>query len=133
MENCIFCKIIKKEIPSDIVYEDNNVVAFLDISPVNKGHTLVVPKEHYENLFDISENLLHNTINVVKKIGIALNKYSDGVNLGQNNGRASGQLVDHIHFHVIPRFNYDGLKHWPGKKYQEGESKKVAGEIKRLL
>ena len=69
----------------------------------------------------------------VKKIAIALSKYADGVNLGQNNKKAAGQLVDHIHFHLIPRFNNDGLKHWPGKKYLENESKKVAEEIKRLL
>ncbi|MEK6860850.1 MAG: HIT family protein [Nanoarchaeota archaeon] len=133
MTDCLFCKIIKREIPSDIVYEDDKVIAFLDIHPVNKGHTLVLPKQHYENLFDVPENILINTMKTVKKIAVALSKYSDGVNVGQNNRMAAGQLVDHIHFHLIPRFNEDGLKHWPGKKYQEGESKKVADEIKKLL
>lgn len=130
---CIFCKIIKKEIPSDIVYEDDKVIAFLDIHPVNKGHTLVLPKEHNENLFDIPERVLDATMRIVKKIATALNRYSDGVNLWQNNGKASGQLVDHIHFHIVPRFNGDGLRHWSGKKYQEGEAKRVAEEIKRLI
>ena len=133
MADCTFCKIINKEIPSDIVYEDKDTIAFLDINPVNKGHTLVLPKEHYENLFDVPEDILSNTMKIVKKIAVALSKYSDGVNLGQNNRRPAGQLVDHIHFHVIPRFSGDGLRHWPGKKYQEGESKKVAEEIKKLL
>ena len=133
MTDCLFCKIINREIPSDIVYEDDKVIAFLDIHPVNKGHTLVLPKQHYENLFDVPENILINTMKTVKKIAVALSKYSDGVNVGQNNRMAAGQLVDHIHFHLIPRFNEDGLKHWPGKKYQEGESKKVADEIKKLL
>ncbi len=133
MTDCLFCKIIRKEIPSEIVYEDKDTVAFLDLNPVNKGHTLVVPKVHFENILDVPENTLSSAIKTVKKIAIALSKYSDGVNIAQNNKIAAGQVVPHIHFHVIPRFNNDGLRHWPGKKYQEGESKKAAEEIKRLL
>lgn len=134
MTGCIFCKIIKKEIPADIIYEDSKTLAFLDINPVNKGHTLVIPKEHYETIIDIPENLLLNTIKTTKKLAIALSKISDGVSITQNNKKAGGQLVPHLHFHVIPRYKNDEHKYnWLTTKYKEGESKELASKIKSLL
>jgi len=134
-EECIFCKIIKGEIPADKVYENDKAFAFLDISPVNFGHTLVIPKEHHENIFEIPEEVLAETIKVVKKIAQAVKEgvQADGINIGMNNLGPAGQLVPHVHFHVIPRIEGDGLRHWPGKKYGEGESKEVAEKIKSKL
>ncbi|MBI2564979.1 HIT family protein [Candidatus Woesearchaeota archaeon] len=133
--DCIFCKIISKKIPSDIVYEDDNTIAFLDISPVNKGHTLIVPKKHSENLIASEEKDIHESLNVIKKITPAIIKTvkADGWNLGVNNGPAAGQIVKHTHFHIIPRFSNDGLKHWHKKSYAEAESKQIAEAIRKEI
>lgn len=133
MAECVFCKIVAGEVPCEKVYEDDAVVAFLDIHPVNKGHVLVVPKEHTQNLFTASHPILEHLIGVAQKIASALSTYADGVNIGQNNNRAAGQVVEHLHFHVIPRFANDGLRHWPGKTYREGEAQNIARQIKKLL
>ena len=111
MEECLFCKIAKGEMPAKKVYEDNDSLAFLDINPANPGHTLVMPKAHFENIFDVGEAELHKTMNVVKDIATKLkeNMNATGVNVVQNNGRPAGQLVSHIHFHVIPRFPEDNV------------------------
>ena len=133
MPDCVFCKIIQGEIPSTKVYEDENTVAFLDINPVNKGHTLVVPRSHHETIEETPEKVLSSAIAVVKKVIIALDKLNEGTNVGINNKAAAGQLVPHVHFHVIPRNKGDGLKHWGSKKYEKGEAEAVADKIKRLL
>lgn len=108
---CMFCKIAKGEMPAKKVYEDADTVAFLDINPANPGHTLVMPKKHAENIFDVGEEELKKTMNVVKDIATKLkeNMSAAGVNVLQNNGRHAGQLVSHIHFHVIPRFPDDNV------------------------
>ncbi len=131
MEDCIFCKIVKGELPCSKVYEDENVLAFLDISPVNKGHTLVIPKEHHQNLLDIPEEPLLKLIGAVQKIAVAVTKAVDveGFNLTQNNGDVAGQKVDHIHFHIIPRKKEDGLKLWEGKSYSPGEVEDIQRKI----
>jgi len=132
--NCIFCKIAKKQIPTDILYENNKTIAFLDINPVNKGHTLVIPKEHYETIIDIPEDLLIEVIKTTKKISIALSKISDGITIAQNNKKSGGQEIPHLHFHIIPRYKNDGLKYnWPTKKYKEGETQQLVEKIKNLL
>lgn len=133
--NCLFCKIANGDIPSAKVYEDENFTAFLDINPVNKGHTLVVPKKHFETLLDIPEEILVRYMVVVKKIsGIVKNAVgASGFNLMMNNFKASGQEVDHAHLHIIPRFENDGLKHWPGKNYEEGEMEQVKEKIKKAF
>ncbi len=135
MTDCIFCKIIKGEIPSAKVYEDDKVMAFLDIQPVNEGHTLVVPKRHHEDLFDLPEEFLSSGLGAIKKIATAVKKAvdADGINIGMNNGRAAGQAVFHAHFHVIPRFKNDRLKEWKRKSYQEGEIEAAARRIKDIL
>ncbi|MDD5291165.1 MAG: HIT family protein [Patescibacteria group bacterium] len=130
--DCIFCKIIAGEIPSFKVYEDENVLAFLDIAPVNPGHTLVVPKKHYENMEEILEAELCKLTVVIKKIGKAVKDSlgAEGYNITENNGPVAGQIVPHLHFHVIPRRQDDGLKLWPQEKYGEGEAEEIVKKIK---
>ena len=105
-ENCIFCKIARKETEASIVYEDADVLAFMDIRPVSEGHTLIIPKRHYVDIFDIPEKLLESTHKVTKKIAIAVKKATkaDGISIVQQNGKAAGQEIFHLHVHVIPRF-----------------------------
>lgn len=135
MTDCIFCKIIKGEIPSSKVYEDEKVFAFLDIAPVNKGHTLVIPKEHYVNIFDMPEELLKDVSVAVKNISAAVQKgvNADGISLGMSNNSAAGQVVMHAHMHIMPRFKDDGLRLWPQGKYEEGEMQEYAEKIKGAL
>jgi histidine triad (HIT) family protein len=135
MEDCIFCKIINGEIPCTKVYEDDKIFSFLDIAPVSKGHTLVIPKEHHKDLLDMPDNILAEVAKATKKIAKAVVKVTraTGFNLHQNNGPKAGQGVMHFHFHIIPRHEDDGLKHWPQGSYEEGEDKKIAEDIKSLL
>lgn len=136
MTNCIFCKIAKGEIPSSKVYEDKDIIAFLDIAPANKGHCLVVPKEHYETLTDIPAELLKKLTIVVQKAAKALSLAlgTDGYNMFMNNGRAAGQLVPHAHFHIVPRFATDGIRfEWPHKKYDDKEMQAYQEKIKKFL
>lgn len=135
MEDCIFCKIIAGEIPSTKVYEDDKVFCFLDIAPINKGHTLVIPKKHAENLYSIPRDDLAFCVEACQSMAKALKASlrCDGVNLGMNNEKPAGQLVLHAHFHVIPRYEGDGLKHWPGGAYAEGEAEELATKIQGSL
>ena len=135
MEDCIFCKIVKGEIPCAKVYENDKILAFLDIAPVNKSHTLVIPKEHHKDLLDMPDATLAELAKTAKKIAKAVVKATGavGFNIGQSNGKAAGQLVMHFHLHIMPRFENDGLKLWPQGKYEEGEMDKVAEQIKSVL
>jgi histidine triad (HIT) family protein len=135
MDECLFCKIIKGDIPSNKIYEDKEFLVFLDIGPVNKGHTLVVPKKHYVTFLEMNEKELGKMMKIVQKIANAVIKgtKAQGFNIMINNKRAAGQLVDHVHLHIIPRFENDGFKHWPQSKYKEGEASKIADEIKSFL
>jgi histidine triad (HIT) family protein len=112
--NCIFCKIIEGTIPAVKVYEDMHTYAFLDIKPVNLGHTLVIPKKHMANLYELEDGYRESMINTAQKIARAIKSElkADGVNLGMNNDEAAGQIIFHAHLHVIPRFKDDGLVHW---------------------
>lgn len=134
-KDCIFCKIVKGEIPCSKIYEDNEFLAFLDIAPINPGHTLIVPKVHCKNLLDFPKAEETDLIEFIKKVADAVVKATkaDAFNLGMNNGRAAGQLVDHAHFHIIPRFSDDGFKHWPHGTYKEGEIEEVQRKIKTFL
>ncbi|MFA6301110.1 MAG: HIT family protein [Candidatus Paceibacterota bacterium] len=131
MENCIFCKIAKGEIPSTKIYEDNDFFAFLDIKPVNLGHALLIPKTHVKNLYEFPEELLSKIGPVIKKLAIAVKNgtSADGINIGMNNDKAAGQLVFHAHFHIIPRFKDDGHVHWRGKEHPADEAKNLAQKI----
>jgi len=129
MNDCIFCKIIAGEIPSEKIYEDEHTYAFLDINPNNFGHTLVLPKEHYENVFDLPTDLLQHMQATAQKVAKALKQFgAEGVNIISNNDKAAGQLVFHAHMHVIPRYTDDGYKHWSQKKYENDEHMQETGE-----
>ncbi|WP_042349652.1 HIT family protein [Bacillus massiliigorillae] len=106
MSDCIFCKIINGEIPSSKVYEDEHVLAFLDISQVTKGHTLVIPKVHKENVYELTSEMASHIFSVVPKIANALKaEYQPiGLNTVNNNGEAAGQTVFHFHMHLLPRY-----------------------------
>lgn len=130
--DCIFCKIVSGEIPSYKVYEDDSVLAFLDIAPVSPGHTIVIPKKHYKNFEDIPESELYAVAGAIKKIGKSIkeNLGVEGYNVSENNDPVAGQIVPHIHFHIIPRSEGDGLKLWPQGKYADNEAEKVLNKIK---
>ena len=132
MDNCIFCKIVKGEIPSYKIYEDQNVYAFLDISKDFYGHTLVVTKNHYKNILDVPENELTLVMNAVKKIS---NHYVndlgfDGINTFNNNEESAGQSVMHLHFHIIPRKNNDNIKIFTEGNKQEIDIEEVYNHLK---
>ncbi len=115
MEDCIFCKIVRGEIPSAKVLENEKVLAFLDINPVSKGHTLVIPKIHYGAYPEMPVDVLAALGEALQKIGRAVKSQLDfaGFNILLNNDRAAGQLIDHSHFHLIPRNVGDGVMDWP--------------------
>jgi len=110
-ESCNFCRIVSGENPASVVYDDGNVLAFMDLYPANVGHTLVVPREHWETIYDIPEEVLSKLFAVVKRISIAVKEAvgAEGISILQFNGRASGQSVMHFHVHVIPRFKGDAI------------------------
>ena len=133
MNECVFCKIAKREIPADKIYEDNNFFAFLDINPNNPGHALIISKKHYKNLYELPNEVLSEIAPLIKKLANAVKKgtNANGINIMMNNDSAAGQIVSHAHFHIIPRFADDGLRHWPGKPYaNKEEAAKIAEKIK---
>jgi histidine triad (HIT) family protein len=129
---CIFCKIIAGEIPTNKIYEDEAIFAFLDREPLNPGHTLIIPKAHSTSLEEISEADLTKLVLVAKKLGRRLKEKLGypAYNFSLNNGVESGQEIPHLHFHLIPRRADDGLKPWPRKKYQAGEAEEIAAKLK---
>lgn len=133
--DCIFCQIIKGEIPSHKIYEDDLILVFLDINPVNIGHCLVIPKEHFANLTETTEQIASRMMVVGREVGGALEEAisADGFNLGLNNGVVAGQVVSHVHLHVMPRYQGDGLNLWPGKSVSSVELKKVSEKIRHKL
>ena len=138
MTDCIFCKIVNKEIEHNIIYEDKHTLAFLDIRPASKkgGHTLVIPKKHVEFLQDLPDKETQALSLTVKKLTKALMNFAEGVNILENNGKAAGQFVKHVHFHLIPRFKEDHIliEKWPTNEYQNKEEmNKTAEQIKSLL
>ena len=111
--DCIFCRIVAGELPCTRIAETETVLAFLDIGPIVKGHTLVIPKAHHDPLPALPADLLADVIAVVQRVGRAqlAGLGADGFNVVQSNGACAGQVVPHVHFHVVPRFNDDG-HHW---------------------
>lgn len=118
-EDCIFCKIAAGEIPSATLYEDEDFRVILDIEPASKGHALILPKEHYANLYELDDEIAGKVLILAKKLVTALTDIlgCDGYNIVQNNGRAAGQTVFHYHMHLIPRYENDTVRiGWtPGK------------------
>ena len=111
MDNCIFCKIASGEIPAATLYEDDLFRVILDLGPASKGHALILPKNHYANLYEIPDELVGKAMVLAKKMGTALKEAlgCDGLNVVQNNGEAAGQTVFHFHMHLIPRYLVDQL------------------------
>ena len=134
-QDCIFCKIVAGEIPATKVYEDEHTFAFLDIAPINPGHTLVIPKKHTENIFVAPEETLLQMMSTVKKMAHAIQEGlgTTDMNLGMNNGAQSGQTVFHAHIHMMPRKTADGYKLWHGGKYEPGQEIDTAEKIKKAL
>lgn len=135
MENCIFCKIVAGEIPSEKIYEDDNTLAFLSINPNNYGHTILIPKEHYQNYFETPDKVLGYLAAITKKLGGSIKKamMAEGMNVIINSEKAAGQVIFHTHIHLIPRYGTDGHKHWEPKEYQGDMAKSVAERIKNNL
>ena len=135
MEDCVFCRIVKGELPSSKVYENDKVLSFLDISPVNKGHALVIAKKHYKTIMDVPDDLLKEVIVAAKRVSKAVMDATGagGISIALSNHEVAGQAVPHAHFHVIPRFQGDGLKLWPQGEYSEGEMKEFAEKIRKTF
>ena len=135
-DNCLFCKMVAGQISVTKIYEDEVVLAFLDIGPISNGHTLLIPKQHFEKLHDYTPELLGRVGSRLGKIAGAVTAAmnSDGYNVLCNNGRAAGQLIEHLHFHIIPRNTGDGLfDRWPAYKYEQGKIELIAGKIRKNL
>ena len=133
--DCLFCKIIAGKIPAEKIYEDGTTLAFLDINPVNRGHTLVIPKEHFPNIYTIPRDYYERLMGVVHKLAPQIKTLvsADGVNIGMNNDGAAGQVIFHAHIHIIPRFSNDGHKHWHGEAYKQGEIEEMGKTLRESL
>lgn len=134
MDDCIFCKIIKGEIPSTQLYEDEKTIAFLDIYPVAKGHTLIIPKNHSATLYDITTEDAEAVGGTVSKVAKAVKKVlkCDGVNVYQGNEKAAMQEIFHVHFHVIPRFKDDGIG-FMAQKSELKDDPETTSKLKEIL
>ena len=136
MEKTIFEKIIDREIPADIVYEDNMVLAFFDIAPLSHGHTLIVPKKKFVNLLDGDPETLGHMVAVAQKIARALKEalHADGINLLMNNEASAGQKVFHAHMHLVPRFENDNVfPHLPHLAYDEARAQEIIASVRDVL
>ena len=134
--NCVFCAIEAGEIPCFKIYEDDRVLAFLDINPFSKGHTLVIPKEHHESASTIPEATAGRMMKIGSRIGIALKREleADAYNLHLADGTAAGQVVMHAHLHIVPRWIEDGF-HWNWRQlsYADGEMAEIAGKLAQRI
>lgn len=111
-DNCIFCKLANGVIPTNSIYEDENFNVILDMSPATKGHALILPKDHYKNLYEIPEDTAADVMKLAKKMAVKMTEKlgADGFNLVQNNNEVAGQTVFHFHLHLIPRYNDDAQR-----------------------
>jgi histidine triad (HIT) family protein len=133
MENSVFTKIINREIPAEIVFEDEHTIAFLDTTPVTIGHTLVIPKKPYVNIFDIPAEELAATMETVRKISPAVRDAvaAKGVHINSNHGVEAGQVVPHLHIHIIPRHDHTEFEDWPLLEQQPIDDVKALAEAIR--
>ncbi len=133
MEDTVFSKIVRREIPATIVYEDDDTLAFLDNAPNVPGHTLVIPKKQFRNIFDVDEDTLSRVIQTVRKIAPAVRDAvgARGVHINSNHERESGQEVFHLHFHIIPRHSREEFEFcWPKIQLSQTETENIAEAIR---
>ena len=134
--NCIFCKIIGGEIPSNTIYEDDEFKVILDASPASKGHALILPKEHYADIYEIDEKTAGHAMQLAKKLAKHMTDVlkCDGFNIVQNNGEIAGQTVNHFHLHLIPRYEGDGLNlNWPQQEISAEQLEEIRQSIKKSI
>jgi histidine triad (HIT) family protein len=127
-EKCIFCKIINKSIPNAIIYEDEKFLVFLDRYPINYGHALLIPKDHFDTILDMPLNLVGEMYSLVPQIAKSIINTIDGngFNVSQNNGRSANQIIPHVHVHIVPRFSLEKVKgQWPMRKIANIEELKI--------
>jgi len=132
-DRCIFCKIVQKIIPNAIVYENEKFLVFMDKYPINHGHSLVVPKQHYNTILDMPTQLVGEMYALVPQLAKAIITVidSDGFNINQNNGKSANQIVPHVHVHIVPRYSKEKIKgQWPSRQIAKIEElRKLAGKI----
>lgn len=131
-DNCIFCKIADGEIPSATLYEDEMVRVILDISPASKGHALILPKEHYTNLYEISDEMAMHVIKTAKKMAVKMKEELnlEGLNVLQNNGEIAGQTVFHYHMHLVPRYKEDKVNmKWVNGELTESDKEELVKKL----
>lgn len=133
-ENCIFCKILNGDIPSRTIFEDEDFQVIMDVEPATKGHCLILPKNHYANLFEMPDEVAAKVLPIAKKVATHLKEtlQCDGINLVQNNGEAAGQTVHHFHMHVIPRYEGGNAKDvtWSHSEFRAEELDAIYKQIK---
>lgn len=134
-DNCIFCKLANGVIPTNTVYEDEDFRVILDASPATKGHSLILPKEHYANLYEIEEDAAAKAMKLAKRLAVHMKEvlHCDGINILQNNEETAGQTVFHFHVHVIPRYigaKNDDILHWVHEEFSEEEMKEILNTVK---
>lgn len=133
--DCIFCEIASKNSESEIIFENDKCVAFLDINPINYGHTLVVPKEHYDNFLTIPHEELNKITKIAQYLAGAIKRSlkADGFNIISNNGTSAGQSVFHFHYHIIPRYENDFYMKPRTKEYNDNELVEYANKIRSIV
>jgi histidine triad (HIT) family protein len=135
-EDCLFCKMVSGQIPVTKIYEDNDILCFMDIGPISEGHTLVITKQHVDKVHECPPEILSRTVSKLGRIAgaVAAAMNSDGYNILNNNGKVAGQHIQHLHFHIIPRKKGDGVfDRWPSFKYPEGKIDVIADKIRQKL
>ncbi|MDE6903796.1 MAG: HIT family protein [Lachnospiraceae bacterium] len=134
-DNCIFCKLASGVIPTNSIYEDDMFRVILDAAPASKGHALIIPKEHYANIYEIDTEVAGEAMKLAKKMAVHMTEKlkCDGFNLVQNNGEIAGQTVFHFHLHLIPRYKdmkNDDILRWNKEIFTEEETKEICAELK---
>jgi histidine triad (HIT) family protein len=135
-KSCLFCQIAQKKIPAKIVWENDNLMALVDIKPINLGHLLIISKQHFTDIFELPDNIWPQLGPAIVKLSQAVRKVTnaDGINIGINNGQAAGQAIFHVHFHIIPRFTNDGYKNWANQKnFTEEDLERITQKISTYL
>jgi histidine triad (HIT) family protein len=135
MDDCVFCKIVRREIPAEILYEDADTLAFLDARPTTDGHSLVIPKKHIRNIFDADDASLAAAMAAVRKVSPAVRDSvgAKGLHINSNHESAAGQIVFHLHFHVIPRHDRSEFQFWPQHEEPKEEAAAIAAKIRSAL